>query len=155
MLRGSTRLLRGLNLFLTAVFLVGFGCHSSYSGDIRDPAQEFNICEAVFRYQFKFQPSPEKRGGKPFYLTIGGKDPTEEFMLRFRDSSRPILRGSEFKVGTGTLFHIQTITWLDTDTAEVYGGHYVGDLSASWHVYHVSRRNGTWVVDKDEIKVIS
>lgn len=57
--------------------------------------------------------------------------------------------------GTGLIFYITRIAWLDANTAEVDGGYYEAGLSASGHTYRVERHNGKWVVTNDQMHWIA
>ncbi len=49
-------------------------------------ANEDDIREAVFRYQFAHNASAQQQGAKVYFLSLAeDKDPSDRFMLRFKD----------------------------------------------------------------------
>jgi hypothetical protein len=105
---------------------------------------------------------------KIFFISINGKDPTDEFLNRFRDIPRSIRKiSSELPqkgphtpkdrttLLTGIIFSADTVKWLDQDTAEVEGGYYCGGLCAAGITFNVRREAGKWVVKGSKMRWIS
>jgi hypothetical protein len=57
--------------------------------------------------------------------------------------------------GTGLIFSVTSVTWLDDDTAEATGGYYEAGLSASGNTYLLKRDHGHWKVTRDVMNWIS
>ncbi|MHC4705671.1 MAG: hypothetical protein ACYS8I_01110 [Planctomycetota bacterium] len=70
-------------------------------------------------------------------------------MDRFADHSPPVRSRSEFQVGKGLLFNIDSIEWLDKRTVEAEGGYYGGPLTGAGHTYRLRRHGGKWKVISD------
>ncbi len=105
---------------------------------------------------------------KVFFVSLNGKDPSDEFINRFRDVPRSIRKVSSAersKSGrrpldktthlTGIVFDAEDLRWLDKDSAEVKGGYYCGGLCASGITFTVRRENGEWVVKTSHMNWIS
>jgi hypothetical protein len=106
------------------------------------------ICEVLFRHQFTNNVSAAQQKAAAYFLTIDERDPPAELLDRFAGHSPPVRPRSEFQLGKGLLFNIDTLVWLDEVTVEVEGGYYEGGLSASGNTYVLRRENGTWKVIK-------
>ena len=63
--------------------------------------------------------------------------------------------GSEFSVGNGLHFRIDSIRWVTINKVKVEGGYYEGMLSSSGNIYTVVKRGTGWKVKKDEMEWIS
>ncbi len=73
-------------------------------------SQDLDIAEATFRYQFGHNASGEPPGAAPaYFLTLFRKNPSPEFIKRFKDHKPPVSRGSEFVVGKGLVFSVDRI----------------------------------------------
>jgi hypothetical protein len=105
-----------------------------------------------------------------FLVSINGKDPSGEFLGRFKDIPRLVERGSlgSFvkepfpgwlhykKDGRRAInFDAEGIKWKSDSTVEVGGGHYCGGLCAATYVFRLQLLNGKWIVKESELKVIS
>lgn len=120
------------------------------------PSVELDICEAVFRYQFRHNASTEQLKAGEYYLTIQSKNPSRDFISRFDDHSPRVQDGSGFREGCGCLkFYIAEIKRLSEDRAMVSGGYYAGPLGATGNSYMVVCVNGKWVVESMKGKWIS
>lgn len=126
-----------------------------------------NVLETVFRYQFDHNASGSQRNVDYFFVRLDHSDPPPELLERFKNQSPRVLPASMAKSsagrgvthkdlgGRGLIFNITQIAWLDANTAEVDGGYYEAGLSASGNTYRVERRDGKWVVTKNEMHWIS
>jgi hypothetical protein len=129
-------------------------------------ADEEDIREAVFRYQFWHNASAKQQRAKVYFLSIGDdKDPRDAFMARFDKHKPPVKKLSQAtgnfgvvdkKTGErGLIFSVTTIEPVDEDKVMVEGGYYEDGLSSSGNVYTVERKNHKWVVTKDQMLWIS
>lgn len=113
------------------------------------------VYEAVFRWQFQHNSSGAQQDATAFFLSINKADPSAEFLQRFADHQPPVEPGSRFKKGAGLLFRIDGIEWIDEHNAEVSGGYYEAELSASGNTYRVIRKEDKWVVEGEQMHWIS
>ena len=147
------------------------------SGAKRAPAvaqqtQEDAIREAVFRYQFAHDASGLQKSVKVFFISVDGKDPSAQFLARFRGSKPEVRKQSESRYNPqrrtaifrtedrktgelGLIFSVDRIAFDSPSQALVEGGYYSGGLASAEHRYLVVRQKGKWVVKKDEITMIS
>ena len=110
------------------------------------PNEYWDVCEAVFRYQFGHNASGAQQRAKAYFLSVGGTDPPAKFLRRF-ERHRPLVKpGSQFKVGAGLQFRIGSFKWTGETTAEVEGGYYEGNLSSSGNTYRVQKTDSGWKV---------
>ena len=126
-----------------------------------------NLLEAVYRYQFDHNASGQKQRVDYYFLSLDGADPPAELLARFAGHKPSVLPGSLALAsaakgvshkelgGTGLIFRISRIAWLDASTADVDGGYYEGGLSSSGNTYHVERHDGKWLVTKNTMHWIS
>ncbi|HYX72344.1 MAG TPA: hypothetical protein VE732_06210 [Nitrososphaera sp.] len=166
------------SLILTWLLLIvgiGYGIesHSTYSANPQaksenslTPADEDDIREAVFRYQFDHNASAQQQNAKVYFLSLGkAKDPSDLFMLRFRGHKPSVKKGShaggkgeviDNKTGErGLIFYATSIKQIDENEVEVEGGYYEAGLSSSGNTYTVKRKENKWVVTKDKLRWIS
>jgi hypothetical protein len=117
--------------------------------------EKLNICEAVFRYQFEHNASTVQQNAKAYFIMIFNKDPSDEFLARFKGNTPSVRKVSDFVVGRGLIFSIKSITRIDERTVQVSGGYFEAGLSSSGNTYTVVNKNGKWVVENDEMQWIS
>jgi hypothetical protein len=166
--------MRGVALAL-ALTLVG-ACSSARapsSAALHRWAEELDILEAVFRYQFDHNAS----GSNPdcIFLSLSEgkegdapKDPPPALLARFKGHTPPVEPESAADLDSmpgvhrrgeqsdhGILFRLTTIRWIDPDTVEVDGGYFQNGLSASGNTYRVEREQRAWVVVSDTMHWIS
>jgi hypothetical protein len=146
-------------------------------------AEEDDIHEAVLRYQIDRWYGDEKtdKAEKPsapeereienrlkpliVHISVNGKDPSPEFLARFKDSKRLIRPASEANreaMGKRSLmpsgkiiFSSGKIKWLSSANVKVDGGYYCGPLCASGEMFELRKRDGKWQVVKSEMEWIS
>jgi hypothetical protein len=117
-----------------------------------------DIREAVFRYQFSDNCKGADPGCDIFFLMVENeRDPTDDFMARFRDATVRVKKASQAfwacdpevvdKVShePGVLLRIDGLSWLG-DHASVSGGSRAGLDSGSNDDYSLRRDAGKWVV---------
>jgi len=103
-----------------------------------------------------------------FFVSIEGKDPSDDFINRFRDIPRTIKKASSEEPNkgphtpvdksthrTGIVFSADTIRWLSENSAEVEGGYYCGGLCAAGITFKVIRENGKWIIKNSHMNWIS
>ena len=125
------------------------------------------VYEAVLRHQFDKNASGQQQTVKTYFVEIEGADPASDFLARFSDIGPHVKPASEgfyrsdsavfdkATKSTALLFRLKKIIWLNSNTAEVEGGYYEGNLSSSGNSYRVKRSNGKWIVESDTLKWIS
>ncbi len=130
-------------------------------------ADRLDVLEAVFRHQFDKNASGGQRNVDYFFLSLDERrDPPAELLARFKDHTPKVLPVSfatsaagrvrhKDLGGRGLIFRVESIVWLDENTAEVKGGYYEANLSASGNTYRVTRTDGRWKVTKDRMNWIS
>lgn len=134
-------------------------------------AEELDIREATFRYQFQKNASGQQQHAKSYYLAIqvDGKptDPDDAFMKRFAGNNPPVKKRSECDTSTGKgaidkktgqlglVFNTGPIKWVSDTEVEVSGGYYEAGLSASGNTYYLKKVHGKWRVVKDVMVWIS
>jgi hypothetical protein len=146
--------------------------HSSVARPV-DEAKYGDLMEAVFRHMFR--PEPVKNDvshnvnlvHKVYFVSIADKDPTAEFLNRFRDLKTPVKAISEgnwkeffiFDKVTdqrGAAFYIEAIRIINDNEMEVEAViHPGGGLSASGPIYRLIREGGKWKVSGEKLKWIS
>lgn len=114
-----------------------------------------DICEALFRYQFKNNASGAQQNAEAYFLSIYEADPPKDLMARFEKSIPHVKLGSEFKVGSGLKFRIRSVKMLDKNNVEIEGGYYEAGLSSSGNTYQLQKKNSKWQVISDKMKWIS
>lgn len=149
--------MRRWKYLIAAVLLVGLACAGYFTyvwptASMTD--EEWDICEAVLRHQI-FKSAAAGRGKAAAYVKVQGRNPTGAFLDRFRDHEPPVRAGWQFSFRGGVQYHIGVIERMGEDAAAVSGGYYEGNLSASGNIYYVVRKDGKWVVERDERHWIS
>jgi len=112
--------------------------------DIYRKAEKPNICELVLRTQF------ERNASYPgvYCIEIDGKDPSDEFLARFKGHQPPVKKGSEFILGQDLKFSVYNFKWLNNWTVEVGGDFSWEGLDGSGCTYHIIRKNGRWTIKR-------
>ncbi len=122
-----------------------------YDATITDN-QALDIAEATFRYQFEHNVSGKNQ--KTYYLLLFGKDPSPEFLARFKDNQPPVRKGSDFTEGE-IKFKVVDIERISDTKVKVYGGYYEGNVSASGSNYNVELKDGKWIVTGEDLLGVS
>ncbi|HET9407395.1 MAG TPA: hypothetical protein VFO39_09170 [Candidatus Sulfotelmatobacter sp.] len=132
-------------------------------------AQEDDIREAVFRYEFRHNSSIQGQRAGVYCLSIGEKntDPPDDFIKRFVGFKPPVRKASdcstdpysgvvEKKTGKqGLVFRVRSIKWLSDTEVQVIGGYFENGLSASGDTYTLIRTPEKWRVSKARTNWIS
>jgi hypothetical protein len=128
-------------------------------------AQEDDIREAIFRYEMKAHRFPDV-----VFLRINNQEPSDVFMRRFSDVNLSVKKWSAIASSTnppqrwisdretgkpGVALSIGKITWTSDHGVIVAGGYYCGILCAGGRDFYVNLKDGRWVVEKFDIKVLS
>jgi hypothetical protein len=121
-------------------------------------AQEDDIREAVFRYQF----THVELIFAYHFIAIDGKNPSEAFLQRFREDDPPVRPISEAErvkkpmrmvvsrndQKQGVIFYLGPIKWISDTKVDVEGRFECGDTCDEYSgVYHVTKQNNNWVVE--------
>ena len=146
------------------MFLFSASLYAQVATDAaRRAAQEDDIREAIFRYEMK------NRDGIIF-LDINYQDPSDSFMKRFSDvklsvkklsaiapSKKPAQRWIyDRKTGKpGVALWVGKFAWTSDREVIVDGGYYCGSLCAGRGDFYVVFRDGRWVVEKFDLKIVS
>ena len=147
--------MRKLIMFGAVVALL-IGCTKPQGSKLKTEEQEnLDICEAVFRYQFEHNASGAQQKAQAYFLEVFKKDPSPEFLARFKDDTPPARKGSEFAIGKGLKFRVESIERIEKNKVRVSGGYYEAGLSSSGNIYTVVRKNESWIVEKNEMQWIS
>jgi len=158
-----------MRAFLT--ILLALFSTACVAAPVNKAAEELDIREATFRYQFGKNASGQQQAAKNFYLAVpgGGKgtDPDDAFMKRFAGNKPTVKRLSECdssddkgvvdkKTGErGLIFTTGAIKWVSDTEVEISGGYYEAGLSASGNTYFLKKVDGKWKVIKDVMHWIS
>jgi hypothetical protein len=158
----------GVLLALAAFGSVVYVYERDYRGPPKVPdreKQEEEIAEAVFRYQFLHNASGRQQNAKVYFLSLRYRNPSKEFMERFTGNTPVVSTVSECTEdddirdlqtdARGILFRITNIKWVTPTRGEVSGGYDEGRLSSSGDTYYVEKRDGRWIVIRDEMHWIS
>jgi hypothetical protein len=158
------RIIVAVVALLACVVLALFG--------IRIPrmAEEDNIRESVFLYQFAHNGSALGNKSAAYYLAIGTwqHDPSPQFIIRFQ-GLKPAVKPvsgctTESSVDgavdprthqRGLIFTITQVRWLSNTRVEVSGGYWESGMSSSENIYTVDYRRGRWTVTSDKLVGIS
>ena len=143
----------------------------AFAASANRAAEELDIREATFRYQFGKNASGQQQKTGAYYLAIqaGDKevDPDDSLMKRFAGNTPPVKKHSECtasadkgvvdkKTGErGLVFNTGAIKWVSDTEAEISGGYYEAGLSASGNTYSLKKIDGKWKVIKDVMHWIS
>jgi hypothetical protein len=161
----------GLALALTLVGACASAGAPNSSAPVERAAQELDILEAVFRYQFDHNASGHRLTEFDYlFLSLANerslpKDPPASLLARFKEYVPPVEPASGADIharsgvhhkqtgGRGILFFLTNIRWIDDNTVEVDGGYRSGCVSDD--TYRAERRDGMWVVVNDDLHWIS
>ena len=126
--------------------------------DASRAAQEDDVREAVFRYQFR------NAGVNLAYhfIAVDDKNPSDAFVKRFKDDDPPVRPISESKVEkkpirtvvskkdgqNGIIFRVGHIRWISDTKVDVDGSYDCADnCQGASGVYHAVKQDGHWIVE--------
>lgn len=134
-------------------------------------AETLSIREATFRYQFQKNASGQQQKASAYFLTFSDGDendyPDASFLKRFADVTPPVRSGKDCDSSAekgvvdkvtgqrGLIFHVGAIKWISETEVEVSGGYYEAGLSSSGNTYYLKKKDGKWVVERDQMHWIS
>jgi len=120
--------------------------------------RDLDVLEAVFRYQLEHH-----AGALVCFLELAEQhDPPPGLLARFAGSSPRVEPLSAADPDTssgvhhkgqsdhGVILYLTSLSWIDSDTAELDGGYYSDHLSSSRNTYRAVRRDDKWVVVSDK-----
>jgi hypothetical protein len=104
-----------------------------------------------------------------YFISVQGKDPSDDFLKRLQDIPRNIKKASEAKQTKrfpgwvvdkkskqpGIVFSADQIRWTKDSEVEVEGGYHCGGLCAAGDVFTVGFERGKWKVLSVRMKWIS
>lgn len=144
---------------------------STYASDASAEDAAWDVREAVFRHQFEDNASGQQQSVAYYFLALGNpterEDPPPEFLKRFEGHTPKVVPVSQSTAADnsavihqddgkrGLIFQITNLQWIDETTAEVQGGYYEGNVSASGNLYRVEKRGDEWVVTDDRVMWMS
>lgn len=140
-------------------------CMTALSGPPQ--SDDDDIREAVFRHMFQKNASGIRQRAGAYCLSVAGGDPTDAFLARFGKHQPPVRKESECAVSEqlgvvdkatnarALIFRVAKIHHTADGKADVEGGYYEGNMSASGNVYSLEKRDGVWKVVKDVMLWIS
>jgi hypothetical protein len=128
------------------------------AGESPRPAEDDDVREAVFRYQF------HNAGISLAYhfIAIDDKNPSDAFLRRFKDDDPPVRPISESRIEkkpirtvvskkdgqNGIIFRVGRIKWVSDAKADVEGNFECGDnCTGATGVYHAVKQDGHWTVE--------
>lgn len=177
-----------LTIIILAIFVFA-AAHARAQGTAgtgSHAAQERDIREAVIRYQMEeWARQGDKNEGevknkrdkaiakqlnfRVFFVSINGKDPSDEFLKLFESVPRTIKKRSRAKMSSpnmewvtdkdthqpGIIFSAGKIRWTKESEVEVEGGYHCGSLCGAGELFTVQLQNGRWRVIQKRMKWIS
>lgn len=136
-------------------------------------AQEDDIRETVIRYQMdewvrdgdkneqdakdpKDKEIAKQLNSQIFFVSVNGKDPTDEFLKRLQSVPRVIKKQSRAQQKhevtdkdthtKGIIFRVDKIRWTSDTEVEVEGGYDCGSLGAVGNLFTLRNEGGKWKV---------
>jgi hypothetical protein len=106
---------------------------------------------------------------RTLYVSVGKKDPSDDFLKRFADIPRIVKKRSEAVVSKeermpvvdkktherGIIFYVDSIRWLSDVSVEVEGGYHCDGLCGAGITFRLGLADGKWVVKDERMKWIS
>ena len=125
----------------------------------RDPTisdeEVLGIAEAVFRYQCQHTSESMGNGsGRTRCISLFNKDPTPQFLMRFKGVSPPVTQGSSFRDGIDLLLSVNGCRRVDRATVQVSGECFSDGFSFARSTFTVAKRGGIWVVVEAVVTII-
>lgn len=126
-------------------------------------SEQQQIAEAVIAYALTHETYlSANRHNFKLFLTVGGADPSPEFLRRVSTSSATFLPASQFSppegnamMGPGMLVSISRFEVTEPGVAKGGLSGYCGSLCAGWEVVTVHKSGDRWTVDSIVLKSIS
>ena len=136
-------------------------------------AREDDIREAIFRYQLRSDHGVPQSEPSVFFISVEGKDPSDDFLRRFTDNDPPVRKWSRSRISRkragfswmwvedretgepGLIYTVGSIGWLSDSAVLVQGEYYAGGRAGAGYEYRVAYEDKHWVVKQATEKWIS
>lgn len=120
----------------------------------RHASEEDAIGEVALRQMFKDDNSSDKN--KVYYLSVGGKEPSDALMQRFAGNDPPVAKAGDYDKQK-FWFSVNKIEWVDEDTVKVGCRRVLGSPARGdgVFVFRVVRKDGKWAFAKKESAEVS
>lgn len=129
------------------------------------PSEADNIREAVFLYLINHWQEINEQLIYFLDFGLGGehKDPSNEFIYRFKNNVFTVKRVSSCKIQTsgvkdkktgkkGIVLQVRSIKWISDNEVKVEAGYYLNGLGIEHSIYDLRKENGKWVVKDKRIQ---
>ncbi len=147
-------------IFLSLILAAGAAALSPQKSadDTARGAQEDDVREAVFRYQFK----NIGLNATYHFIAVDDKNPSDAFLKRFKDDDPPVRPISESHVEkkpirtvvskkdgqSGIIFNVGRVKWVSDVKSDVEGSYECGDnCEGASGTYHAVKQDGHWTVE--------
>jgi hypothetical protein len=156
---GQRKIMKNVITVLMLVSALVVGCSQAESttqesvptvaagSKLRADTTQVDICEAVLRRHLEITQVKDRT----FFVGIKNSDPSPELMSRFASHKPPVKAQSDFAQGDGVHFSISVIKMRSETVAEVNASHVLGTQGRGIYKHTVEKKNGKWVVTKDEL----
>lgn len=156
----------GMRITLTAILLF-LAALVAKPADLGREAQAQDVLEAALRYKFAHNGSGLQNRATAYFISLGGSDPSDEFIKRFVGHAPPVRKASacRYEGGgfvldratgrKGLLFSTEGVTWKSDTEVQVALGYYEQGLSADWCTYTLRKEKGKWKVTDTRLNSIS
>ena len=102
-----------------------------------------------------------------FFISVEGKDPSDEFLKRFSGNKPPVRKRSRSRISRkragfswmwvedsqtgepGPIYSVDSIKWSSDSAVLVEGEYYAGGRAGAGYEYRVVHEDGHWVVKRD------
>lgn len=136
-------------MLLAALCIPAAGCHGAAKDGSKETKDAAPIYAAVLKEELK-----DTKQGEGLYVFVDGKDPSPDFLDRFREQWPELQPGSKAPKGKAKRVSVDSLQWIDSDTAELHGATSNG-IDGRSSLYRVVRKGGVWVVDNVKLKAVS
>jgi hypothetical protein len=141
------------HLVFAAVCLLAAGCaEQAGNGQATQTDNALDVYETVFRYHLQKQQNGDlKPADVVAYLSLDGKDPPAELLIRLRKDWPNLKPVSEELKEKGLRVYVYGLIWGVRDAAELKAGYWLPTKYAGegyFADHHVIREKGVWVVEK-------
>jgi hypothetical protein len=114
---------------------------------VRADTTQIDICEAVLRRHIDITQVKDRT----IFVGVKNADPSPELISRFASHKPPVKVRSDFTRGDGVHFSISEIKMQSETVAEVHASHVLGSMGRGIYKHTVEKKDGKWVVTKDEL----
>ena len=106
---------------------------------------------------------------KDFYISIDGMDPPDDFLARFKDIPRTVMKVSSSEIDEqyrltvvnkqthkpGIIFYVEKLHWKSSTDVEIEGGYHCDGLCAAGITFHLKLVKGKWKIKSERMNWIS